>query len=319
MLNWAVKMDTLEDDVGPDEARSEALDRALEGLATWSAEERSKYCDALAENPLFMSKVTDGDMKTNMMLQALQNAEYDDIDTPQQLARESKQKGNDSFQRGPDWYPNAIKHYNDAIEHAMKATKEKKEMKKVLSTCYSNLAAIYLHRKKYITVLDCCDKALRYWSDNTKASFRAAKACIALGRASSALEICELGRLSDEAGGAAFDPLVKEASELLARQDRIAAATRKEAAARHAKLEAVRAGCRERGIRVGPPVFSGLKRTNAEPYIDEDGVMHWPILLLYPQYNQSDYLEDVGEVCCCCCCCSVHTALCTAPSPAVVH
>jgi len=83
---------------------------------------------------------------------------------------------------------------------------------------------------------------------------------------------------------------------LLAQQERIAAATRAEQAARDAALQAVRDGCMERNLRVGPPLYAGaMRRTLARPYLDEDACMHWPVLLLYPQHAQSDFLEDVAE------------------------
>ena len=65
---------------------------------------------------------------------------------------------------------------------------------------------------------------------------------------------------------------------------------------RAAQLEAVRSGCRERDIVVGPPLYAGgMRRTLAQPYVDEDECMHWPVLLLYPQHSTSDFLEEVAE------------------------
>ena len=75
----------------------------------------------------------------------------------------------------------------------------------------------------------------------------------------------------------------------------------------------VREACRTRGIAVGPPMFQDMRRTLAAPYVGSDdnsdnngsdcnssgphrvGELHWPLLILYPEYNTSDYLEDVGE------------------------
>jgi hypothetical protein len=35
----------------------------------------------------------------------------------------------------------------------------------------------------------------------------------------------------------------------------------------------------------------------AEPFLDDDGLVHWPVLLLYDQFDQSDFLSDVMEDC----------------------
>jgi tetratricopeptide (TPR) repeat protein len=228
---------------------------------------------------------------------AISNVTYDEIDTPEALARESKDKGNASFTKGASFYANAIKHYNDAIKHAGKGTaaKYKEEMTTLTSVCWSNLAAIYLARGKFITVLDCAQQALRVWPGNVKAAFRAAKACVALGRANVAIELCELG-LKAEPSNSALQTQAKEARELLERQERIRRKTEEETAVRNASLDRVRAAVKERGLRIGPPLFSGMKRTLTDPYVDESDCLHWPVLVLYPQYGQSDYVEDVPEV-----------------------
>jgi len=206
--------------------------------------------------------------------------------------------------------------------------------------CLANLAAIYLARNKHISVVSSCERALQLWPDNAKAAFRAAKSCIALGRAAAALEFAEIGRSAAPpaaaspaaqpraavpgasapaataatagAAGAAgavgaaapppaaaadpFEALVREASALLARQERMALATRAEQAARDAALQAVRDGCMQRNIRVGPPLYAtAMRRTAARPYLDADECMHWPVLLLYPQFSQTDFVEDVAE------------------------
>lgn len=294
---------------------SSALEKALQGVSRWTEEERGKYIDELADNPLFLPSMTETEQKSNTIVSALKSAEYDEIDTPFTLANESKTKGNDAFARGAEWFPNAIKHYNEGIKHCEKAMeiynhqiKKKnndndetpttvvhiKTIRKLLSVLHANLAAIYMQRGKYISVLDSCRTALRLWGDNTKAVYRSAKVCIDLGRATTALEFIELG-LTIEPENTSFLPLQKEAKELLARQERIAAATAKEQRTKFEKLITLREACKERKILIGPPLYSSMRRTHANPYVDEEGSIHWPVLLLYPQYNQSDYLEDVQE------------------------
>lgn len=289
--------------------RSEKLESIMSGLATWTADERSRYCDEATESPLLIPKLSDSALTSNEIAQAVLNTAYDDIDTPWALAIESKRKGNDAFTKGKEWFPNAIRHYNDAIGHAKKALNlpdlersKKREMRQLESTCLSNLAAIYLARGKHITVVDSCERALRLWPDNVKAAFRAAKSCLALGRATAAIGFCEVGRMAsssstDPVNIDPFEPLSKEAADLLQRQERIAAKTKLELANRAKQLDKVRNACKSRGLRVGPPLYSGgMRRTLAMPYVDsENDLLHWPLLLLYPQYNTSDFLEDVCE------------------------
>ena len=87
-------------------------------------------------------------------------------------------------------------------------------------------------------------------------------------------------------------------------------------------LTRVRSACAARGIAVGPPLFRDMRRTLAQPYVEGPapsstpsptpseaarapagagaegegaGELHWPVMILYPEYGTSDYLEDVGE------------------------
>lgn len=297
------------------------LESVFSNLKTWTPEERSQYCEDQGEHPLFSTSGGGGEGSpppteaAAAAFTAMRNVEYDELDDPLTLAMECKEKGNAAFKGGKAFYGHAVRHYQDAIRHAQYGLKggqqqggddgdglapspPPKALKQVLSTCHSNLAAIYLARGKYIRVVEECGAALRAWGDNSKAAWRAAKAAIALGRASSALELAEIGSCAGEGGedaAASFAPLVKEARELLRVQEGHAAAARRLASERASSLAVVREACRERGIQVGPPLFNGMQRTTARPYVDEEGALHWPVVVLYPGAGQSDYVEDWVE------------------------
>lgn len=124
---------------------------------------------------------------------------------------------------------------------------------------------------------------------------------MALGRATTAADFAQLG-LECEPANATLLALFAEASEMRRVQRANEAAVLAAAEARAARLDAVRAAVRARGLVVGPPQFADMRRTDADPYVDAedgsggpDGTLHWPVLLLYPEYGTSDYLEDVSE------------------------
>jgi hypothetical protein len=308
------------------------LEQVLEGLAhlgkTWTPEERSRYCDEQGEHPLF---ALPGAAPTPATA-AMAHVEYDELDSPLVLASECKEQGNAAFKAGAKFHGNAVRHYRDALRHAGVAAASAaaaaeaaapagsseeevadgvvstRALRQLVSTCHCNLAAVFLARQKYISVLDECTAALRAWPDNAKAAFRAVKAALALGKATAALELAEIGSLaggggeeggsgsSSSGGSATFAPLVREARELLERQARMAAATAAEMEARAASLARLRAACTERGISVGPALFNGMRRTLAMPYLDQAQVLHFPIVVLYPATGQSDFLEDFSEL-----------------------
>lgn len=50
-----------------------------------------------------------------------------------------------------------------------------------------------------------------------------------------------------------------------------------------------------RGISMGRPLVDTQGQYTDEVFVDEYGALHWPVLFLYPQYNQSDYIRDFHE------------------------
>lgn len=63
---------------------------------------------------------------------------------------------------------------------------------------------------------------------------------------------------------------------------------------------------KERGIKVEGSTSNGsaLERLKAQSssqpqegkvYLDDNNQLHWPVYFLYPEYNQSDFIEDFCE------------------------
>ena len=287
-----------------------AAEAAFDSLCTWTPEERAAYCEDGADHPLFapVDETSSAPFRT---------LDYDELDSPAALALESKGKGNAAFKAGTAFYPNALLHYREALKHAAFADGERGcegggggsrgtnlLEPHLVSTVHANIAAIHMARGKFITAVDACHAALRAWPGNTKAAWRAAKAALALGRAEAAAALAEAGRAAavaatsggsdaaaEAAAAALFAPLAADAAALLARQRRLAEATARELALRAAGLGAVRAVCASRGIRVGPPLFNNMRRTLATPFVAAGDVVHWPVVLLYPEVGHSDYVE----------------------------
>lgn len=332
------------------------LERILGSMNKWTDAERSKYCDeaSIDSHPLFTKQSgTAADIAANPQLAAVANVAYDDVDTPESLAKESKDKGNAAFARGPDFYGNALRHYNECILHAgrspallgpgsdgtqaapveesdledaldkkMANTKvgsvaeiaeesnaaairsitskvkggrngsaspaqaaAAKEVRGLISTAHANIAAIHLARKKYISAVDSAQAALSANPFNVKAAYRAGKACLALGRAVTALDFAQLG-LELEPENAPLLQLVTDATALRRVQKKNEEASRAQAEAREVALDAVRDAVKVRGLQVGPPQWADQRRTPADPFVDsDDGSLHWPVLLLYPEYG----------------------------------
>lgn len=327
---------------GAGDMSDEKFDEVFAGLKRWSEKERTEYCEGVGDHPLFLDhspsqKETDG----SSYLSALQNLEYDEHDTPVSLATEAKEKGNASFAKGSVFYGHAIKHYNDCIDHASKGIKREADSKKdrdaaevLLSTAYANLAAIYLARRKFITALDCCEKSLQHQPRNVKALYRAAKACLEVGRADAAVAFCSSGIAAAKAAAAAAAPaadaaaagagaggagaaaaaepkevagfreLAKAAAAAVARQAAVRRDVERSRRAQLAEITTARAAVRERGIAVGPPLYRRLAMHIAGPGIsplpkpdpEQPSCLMWPVLVLYPEHHTADFVTACAEV-----------------------
>jgi tetratricopeptide (TPR) repeat protein len=288
------------------DAHSEAVDRILSGMNQWTPEERSRYCDEeVMLHPLFMSKSPSfEEVNKNPSLQAIMNIEYDEDETPERLAREAKEKGNISFQNGPEFYGNAIRHYNEAIDHSLKVRTKNKQIKQEMqilqSSCFSNLAAVYLHRKKYITVIDMCLQALKANSKNSKAFYRIIKAYLALGNASKATEYLNLSLELDPSNDS-FLKLQKEIRELMSVQEKNKLLVEEAEYGREKALQLVRSTCIERNIRIGRCLISELSPDDFFPTVeidreDDSKTMFWPVIIKYLEYGHYDVLQSVSEM-----------------------
>jgi tetratricopeptide (TPR) repeat protein len=295
-----------------------SFDALFAGLKRWSESEREEYCDALEDHPLFLgSTPTISQLENNSTLSALSTIQYDEIDTPQSLAEQAKDDGNAAFRRGVAFYGQALKHYRDAIDHAVIAEKDelkikkKKEIEKsrarpVIAACYSNLAAIHLARKKYITALGCCESALKADPKHPKALYRAAKCCLELGRANAAVAFCHAGSavVKNEDDEKAFASLLLTANAMVTRQEGNRAIVRANRERRFNEIINTRAEVVKRNIRMGPPIFRPLAAHLAgpafdplpKPSTDHEGILDWPVLLLYPEHSTADFVVACPEV-----------------------
>jgi hypothetical protein len=282
------------------------LDSIISRLSAsaWTDAERTRYCADVGSHPLFstpsdISTTTGGTEDAVAARAAVTNVEYDELDSPLVLATEAKERGNAAFAAGGTLQSHAMRHYTDALRHArVAATVDADASRNLRAVVNANIAAVHLAGGHFISALQASSEALRS-GGGSKAAWRAAKACLALGRASSCLEFCDLGRsLSTDISVDAFAGIAKDAALMLKAQRSNAKSSASAAFDRTASLARVRAACAERHISTGPPLFGGMHRTSAHPYIDANDELHWPLMILYPEHGQSDWVVDVSESMC---------------------
>ncbi|CAM8973588.1 unnamed protein product [Rhodiola kirilowii] len=200
--------------------------------------------------------------------------ELADLDAIQAIkesaAIEFKEKGNELVKKGK-------KHYSDAIESYTKAINQKALSDSETSVVYANRAHVNLLLGNYRRALNDAQEAIKLSSSNVKAYYRAVKAALALGLLSEAMSYCK--------DGIERDPTNEEMKRLLKVIE-----SKKSESDRH-KLEvdqAVKDAERlvsafdSRGYKIGKASYlelTGLRK----PVLDESGILHWPVLLLYAE------------------------------------
>jgi len=51
----------------------------------------------------------------------------------------------------------------------------------------------------------------------------------------------------------------------------------------------------KRGIVMGPYLFDVQKKDTSKVYLDDQGQLHWPVMFVYEEYAQMDFIEDFME------------------------
>ncbi|KAJ3344307.1 hypothetical protein HDU93_000097 [Gonapodya sp. JEL0774] len=246
----------------------------------------------LQEHPFFMTKMPDN-LEDNKYAKALQEMLYEG--TPDEIAANFKEQGNEAFRLGKKGYSDAVSFYSKGI--AANPTDAE-----LVSTLYANRAAVNLELGNFRSTLGDCAKAIKANAKNVKAYYRAAKASLALDHVDDALDAAKRGLQLDPSNQpleTLNNAIVSKKEELLLAKARHAERERAE----RVHQELLERTIRDRGIvvRESPSRSSSTNLPSAElprPTIDtttKPATLHFPILLLYPEYHQTDLVQSAAE------------------------
>ncbi|KAJ0065514.1 hypothetical protein NL108_012774 [Boleophthalmus pectinirostris] len=264
--------------------------------------------------PLFMTKAPDEiDPKKYPGLAALQAMIHDEDRTPEEKAEDLKNEGNSYFKS---------KKYTLALVSYTAALKMKCENLELNTIIYSNRAATHFYLGNMRSALNDATAAKKLKPDHLKALIRGAQCCIELRNFADALKWC------DE--GLKLYPTDKKLLEFRATADknkRAAERDARKAKAKEKKLlgekETLLNIIKERGIKFFPSTqpqhgsdsdddddesssrglsqlsldgLSSQEVTGTQVYLNqEDGALYWPVLFLYPEHQQSDFISAFCE------------------------
>ncbi|XP_019645673.1 PREDICTED: tetratricopeptide repeat protein 4-like isoform X1 [Branchiostoma belcheri] len=238
---------------------------------------------------------------------ALQAIKYDEGDTPEEKALQFKDEGNHYFK---------MKLYKKATIAYTLGLQQKCEKPEVNAILLTNRAAAHFHLGNNRTSLSDVTKAKELKPDHVKALNRGALCCMELKQFANAVTWCdELLRLTPEDKN--IQQLRAKADKLKRSQEkdrRKAQAQEKKQKAQHNRLlQAIKS----RGIQLQMPdnadssdeddVAESMDRlqlasleasfpsTGAKVYLDENGCLVWPVMFMYPEYMETDFIQEFHE------------------------
>ena len=262
-------------------------DKKDSGVADMTVDE---FYEELKQHPAFM---TDYDPTKPLpeALEGLQAVKYQS-DRCDDNAMSYKEDGNKNFELGK---------YRWAIDSYTEGIKCKPTDQLLIAVLYTNRAAAHYRIGNYRSSLNDCIEARKYKSDHPKAIARGALCYVELKMFREAIEWCDKALQlcpTDEK----MKNLRIKADKLMREQESI---RRRELAAERKKIreqEQILAAVQKRGI-----VLSGGGQLDdlfsvrshhacaAAVSLTCNGVLTWPVMLLYPEYGETDFIEAFCE------------------------
>ncbi|KAI8825649.1 uncharacterized protein EV422DRAFT_135244 [Fimicolochytrium jonesii] len=260
-------------------------------------QDADKFIDDLMKTPLFMKTMpTEKDLEENETLAAIHSLIYDG--TPEEIAMNFKNQGNESFKAGKREYKHAINYYTKGLE-------QKADNAELNATLYSNRAAVNLELGNYRKVLNDCAEAITLRPETIKAYYRSAKALIALDKLAEAIDCCDIG-LKIDPNNAALSVERKKAVDRKMLQEETDR-KRKEREERIKREEGeVQQAILSKGIKPirsnkpskdteQPAIVNSLHSDHKIKYDAQTNILTFPVVFLYPEHSQSDLIAAFNE------------------------
>lgn len=301
-----------------DDSEEDCMDAFMDKFKTEKYERAFKeetWEEEFERIPMFMSSAPEEfDSEKYPELATLQAIIHDEDRTPEEKAIDLKNEGNVYFKE---------KNYEKAIVSYSAALSVKSSDQDLNAVVFSNRAAAHFYLGNMRSALKDSIAAKKLKPDHLKALIRGAQCCIELRRFADGVRWCD--------DGLKVHPTDKKLQELRATADkhkRAADRDARKAKAKEKKLlsekEALLNAIKDRGIKLLQSTrpqrgsdsdddeedkassrglselsldgLSSQEVTGAQVFINqEDGALYWPVLFLYPEHQQSDFISAFCE------------------------
>eukprot|EP00160_Parvularia_atlantis_P020080 Unigene8164_Nuclearia_a/m.25045 Unigene8164_Nuclearia_a/g.25045 ORF Unigene8164_Nuclearia_a/g.25045 Unigene8164_Nuclearia_a/m.25045 type:complete len:380 (+) Unigene8164_Nuclearia_a:60-1199(+) len=254
-----------------------------------------EYKAAARRIPLLMDDVP-ADAGDNPALAAIQSLLYDD--TPDAVADNFRQQGNEAY-KGALAAGRDPRRLRDAVQSYTKGLAARPPDAALRAALLLNRAAANLELENYRQVkIDCAD-ALAIEPGSAKAHFRLARAHAALGQHNAALEACDVG-LRHQSHNDALRAERERILQLIARRQEDERARQAAADLRAQEQRRLDDAIAAAGVRLVTQTATSLAVPEAslgehKVHLDASGRLHWPMMLLYPEHQQTDIIGDFAQ------------------------
>ncbi|CEP07819.1 hypothetical protein [Parasitella parasitica] len=260
---------TKEEELGPQKPRGEF------------AMDANNLDEELSKIPLFMRDLP---TEENDALAALQSLVFDG--TPDEVAQNFREQGNDCFRAGKAKYPDAIAFYTQALDTECSDSS-------IIEACLANRAACNLELKNYGRTLTDCSKCLKINPKNVKAWYRSAKALFALDKLVETIDCCDHA-LEVDATNKPIQDIRQQALKRKIMIDEIIRQKEEREEQERNKKQLLENAFKERNIKIEVVDKNVREKANIE-YDLETQTISWPVFFLYPEYKESDYIQSFNE------------------------
>ena len=212
-------------------------------------------------------------------------------ESPLTIAENFKESGNLAFKKGPTRYQDAITYYTNALD----ANCTDNSLNSVI---FCNRALVQLSLKNYAKTVDDCNKAIVLDKDNVKAYYRAGKALVCINKYEECIKRCRQGlAVATDAGmKKSLRAVLNDCKEKKVKYEEEEKAKAAKKRQDDLKKEIFQEQCLRRGITfVEDPLYRISDKYSPNHYMDTR-TLHWSVLILYPEYEMSDFVEAWNEM-----------------------
>ncbi|XP_068095119.1 tetratricopeptide repeat protein 4 [Hyperolius riggenbachi] len=218
-------------------------------------------------------------------------------DDPEERAKACKEDGNDYFKE---------KDYKKAIEAYTEGIRKKCPDQELNAVLFTNRAAAHFHLGNYRSSLNDAIAARKCKPDHLKAVIRGALCYMEIKNYAEAVKWCDDGLRINSTEKKLQETRTK-ADKLQRAADRDARRMKQAEKKKQTERSALLTTIQSRGIRMQeerkeeeeeeshPDGLTSEGVTGAQVCLDAEGRLSWPVLFLYPEHSQTDFISAFHE------------------------